>query len=95
MKKTFKLMKSFRLTYNIVQDGYLEFATQSEMMEAFTQLEDGNSSLDDASNSAHWLSRAVVYHKRYDGSEEFEATVIEPRYDGSEKSKTIRLKEYS
>lgn len=90
------MKKTFRLTYSIVQDGYLDFASQSQMKEALTQLEEGNSSIDDASNSAHWMSKAVTYHKRYDGSEEFEATVItEVRYDDSEESKTIRLKEYS
>tara|TARA_B100000945_G_scaffold104177_2_gene82423 strand:- start:91 stop:369 length:279 start_codon:yes stop_codon:yes gene_type:complete len=87
--------KTFRLDYNITEDGYLEFASQSEMMEALTQLQDRESSIEDASNSEHWLYKAVTYHKRYDGSQEFEATVIEPRYDGSEESKTIRLKEYS
>jgi len=89
------MTKTFRLDYNITEDGYLEFANQAEMMEALTQLQDRESSIEDASNSEHWLSRAVIYHKRYDGSQEFEATVIEPRYDGSEESKTIRLKEYS
>ena len=89
------MKKTFRLNYSIVQDGFLDFASQAQMKEALTQLEEGSSSIDDASNSAHWMSKAVTYHKRYDGSEEFEATVIETRYDGSEESKTIRLKEYS
>ncbi|OUU80928.1 MAG: hypothetical protein CBC38_00075 [Gammaproteobacteria bacterium TMED78] len=70
------MKKTFRLTYSIVQDGFLDFASQSQMKEALTQLEEGDSSIDDASNSAHWMSKAVTYHKRYDSAEEFETSVI-------------------
>ena len=69
--------KTFRLDYDITEDGYLEFATESEMMEALTQLQDRESSIEDASNSEHWLCKAVTYHKRYDGSQEFEADEVE------------------
>ena len=82
------MKKTFRLNYSIVQDGFLDFASQAQMKEALTQLEEGNSSIDDASNSAHWMSKAVIYHKRYDGIKEFETSVItETNYEP--------LKEYS
>lgn len=69
--------KTFRIDYDITEEGYIEFATKSEMMKALTELQDRESSIEDASNPEHWLYKAVTYHKRYDGSQEFEADEVE------------------